>query len=198
MGGGAAGGSQETRKRLINMPCGMFSRMRYSTRITNAGSGGKTWSGQRDLNPRPSAWEADTLPLSYARSHVGWSMLRLGPRSGTVKAILDRTARARELFLAPKLDPVDVRRESKPGLLALRELPRLECDLGLGLFQGALSPEVRQELSVAQRTRPRCVLRKPSRKERPRLVEEPAPELALDSRGDSLGQSRARPAQAEE
>src|SRR5258705_80693 len=31
---------------------------------------GKTWSGQRDLNPRPSAWEADTLPLSYARSHV--------------------------------------------------------------------------------------------------------------------------------
>src|SRR6185295_8361406 len=26
------------------------------------------WSGQRDLNPRPSAWEADTLPLSYARS----------------------------------------------------------------------------------------------------------------------------------
>src|SRR5213594_616707 len=31
---------------------------------------GKTWSGQRDLNPRPSAWEADTLPLSYARSHA--------------------------------------------------------------------------------------------------------------------------------
>ena len=25
------------------------------------------WSGQRDSNSRPSAWEADTLPLSYAR-----------------------------------------------------------------------------------------------------------------------------------
>ena len=25
------------------------------------------WSGRRDSNPRPSAWEADTLPLSYAR-----------------------------------------------------------------------------------------------------------------------------------
>lgn len=25
------------------------------------------WSGKRDLNPRPSAWEADTLPLSYSR-----------------------------------------------------------------------------------------------------------------------------------
>ncbi len=28
----------------------------------------KKWSGRRDLNPRPSAWEADTLPLSYARN----------------------------------------------------------------------------------------------------------------------------------
>ena len=25
-------------------------------------------SARRDLNPRPSAWEADTLPLSYSRS----------------------------------------------------------------------------------------------------------------------------------
>src|SRR5207249_1219946 len=31
------------------------------------GRAGAEWSGQRDLNPRPSAWEADTLPLSYAR-----------------------------------------------------------------------------------------------------------------------------------
>ncbi len=30
--------------------------------------GVKIWSGQRDSNPRRSAWEADTLPLSYARS----------------------------------------------------------------------------------------------------------------------------------
>src|SRR3990172_10631072 len=26
------------------------------------------WSGRWDLNPRPSAWEADALPLSYTRS----------------------------------------------------------------------------------------------------------------------------------
>ena len=26
------------------------------------------WSGGRDLNPRPSAWKAETLPLSYPRS----------------------------------------------------------------------------------------------------------------------------------
>lgn len=28
----------------------------------------RNWSGRRDSNPRPSAWEADALPLSYARS----------------------------------------------------------------------------------------------------------------------------------
>src|SRR6204780_4246580 len=26
------------------------------------------WSGGQDLNPRPSAWKAETLPLSYPRS----------------------------------------------------------------------------------------------------------------------------------
>src|SRR5919198_5701520 len=27
-------------------------------------------SARRDLNPRPSAWEADTLPLSYSRPRL--------------------------------------------------------------------------------------------------------------------------------
>jgi hypothetical protein len=26
-----------------------------------------TWSGRRDLNPRPSPWQGDALPLSYSR-----------------------------------------------------------------------------------------------------------------------------------
>jgi hypothetical protein len=26
------------------------------------------WSGKRDLNPRPSPWQGDALPLSYSRS----------------------------------------------------------------------------------------------------------------------------------
>ena len=32
------------------------------------------WSGQRDSNSRPTAWEAGTLPLSYARKDYchGW------------------------------------------------------------------------------------------------------------------------------
>src|SRR6266487_4003476 len=28
----------------------------------------RNWSGKRDSNPRPSAWKADALPLSYSRS----------------------------------------------------------------------------------------------------------------------------------
>ena len=30
----------------------------------------KFWSGQRDLNPRPSRWQRDALPLSYARNLI--------------------------------------------------------------------------------------------------------------------------------
>ena len=36
------------------------------------------WSGRRDSNPRPSAWEADALPLSYTRIgsyYVGMGLL---------------------------------------------------------------------------------------------------------------------------
>ena len=30
----------------------------------------QVWSGKRGSNPRPSAWEADALPLSYSRSGI--------------------------------------------------------------------------------------------------------------------------------
>jgi hypothetical protein len=30
----------------------------------------ENWSGRRDSNPQPSAWEADALPLRHTRS--GW------------------------------------------------------------------------------------------------------------------------------
>ena len=34
------------------------------------------WSGKRDLNPRPSPWQGDALPLSYSRS------ITVGQRGG--------------------------------------------------------------------------------------------------------------------
>ncbi|MDI3548029.1 MAG: hypothetical protein PWR10_1681 [Halanaerobiales bacterium] len=30
-----------------------------------------SWSGKRDLNPRPSRWQRDALPLSYSRMVEG-------------------------------------------------------------------------------------------------------------------------------
>ena len=44
----------------------------------NPGIGGR-WSGKRDSNPRPSAWKADALPLSYSRASVLASYYRKLP-----------------------------------------------------------------------------------------------------------------------
>src|SRR5690606_33113846 len=32
----------------------------------------REWSGRRDSNPRPSAWQADVLPLNYFRIVFCW------------------------------------------------------------------------------------------------------------------------------
>jgi len=50
------------------------------------------WSGRWDLNPRPSAWEADALPLSYARSSshdytTRW-LMTAGPRTHCRRGLL--------------------------------------------------------------------------------------------------------------
>src|SRR5437867_7286718 len=45
-------------------------------------SRGTRWSGQWDSNPRLSAWEADTLPLSYARSASASGSILAQGRSG--------------------------------------------------------------------------------------------------------------------
>lgn len=37
----------------------------------------KNWSGKGDLNPRPSPWQGDALPLSYSRSMEGRLILIL-------------------------------------------------------------------------------------------------------------------------
>jgi hypothetical protein len=46
----------------------LFSIPPCTTEIPG-GPGGRaaTWSGRRDLNPRPSPWQGDALPLSYSR-----------------------------------------------------------------------------------------------------------------------------------
>ena len=39
----------------------------------------KIWSGGRDLNPQPSPWKSETLPLSYPRP----VLLQIFPRRGS-------------------------------------------------------------------------------------------------------------------
>src|SRR6266700_5493264 len=36
----------------------------------------KIWSGGRDLNPQPSPWKSETLPLSYPRPSLRKSVLQ--------------------------------------------------------------------------------------------------------------------------
>ena len=50
---------QTTNVKLTNLKCRFL--------LANNRTGRKEWSGRRGSNSRLSAWEADTLPLSYAR-----------------------------------------------------------------------------------------------------------------------------------
>jgi hypothetical protein len=48
---------------LNRYACLLKHRDLHSDRFTCS----KLWSGRRDSNPRPTAWKAVTLPLSYSR-----------------------------------------------------------------------------------------------------------------------------------
>src|SRR6266853_145010 len=88
------------------------------------------WSGQRDLNPRPSAWEADTLPLSYARSRCNSQTERRGngvPRS-RINSARDGLGHLRELRRRLQIEPNDVFHLPEPRFLTLRELAGPERD----------------------------------------------------------------------
>lgn len=43
-------------------------RKEEATPMSRRNEQARFWSGKRDLNPRPSPWQGDALPLSYSRS----------------------------------------------------------------------------------------------------------------------------------
>src|SRR5215468_1757144 len=54
-----------------------------------------SWSGRRDSNPRPTAWKAVTLPLSYSRLFGGERRIRTSVGQGPAdlqSAAFDRSA----------------------------------------------------------------------------------------------------------
>src|SRR6267378_714242 len=117
-----------------------------------------------------------------------WLPHRLGPVRRMVKPIFDLARDARQVFLGAELEPVDAGREAKPGLLTLRELARLERDPLARLIQRALPAQVRKQLPVSKRPRAGRVVRESGLHKPPRLVQEPAPKLPSQPRGDALGQ----------
>ncbi len=50
------------------------------------GSGRVEWSGRRGSNPRPTAWKAVTLPLSYSRLRIAHFVLRRDGGAGPPSA----------------------------------------------------------------------------------------------------------------
>ena len=59
-------------------------------RLSYMGDCNFKWSGKRDSNPRPSAWKADALPLSYSRTHYIGATLCVCPSSfGPVSALAE-------------------------------------------------------------------------------------------------------------
>ena len=63
-GGDTAAVSQ---KHLTNVHVSVHSSNKRKKGLANWQALAFIWSGKRDSNSRPSAWEADTLPLSYSR-----------------------------------------------------------------------------------------------------------------------------------
>ena len=77
-----APGPGSSRDRVVQPGLGSRPRARSAERI---------WSGKRDSNPRPSAWKADALPLSYSRSsHCCGKRDGGGGRIRTFEGIADR------------------------------------------------------------------------------------------------------------
>jgi hypothetical protein len=84
-------------------PVNCFPGCLFRFPIRGSGRPGR-WSGKRDSNPRPSAWKADALPLSYSRpgasaiivGHAAWR------KPHHHKELKDSKYRGRSRLLAPQ------------------------------------------------------------------------------------------------
>src|SRR5882672_7064153 len=124
--------------------------------------------------------------------------MTLGPLPHTVKPIFDIAGRPREVRLIVERDPVNPGRGAEPGLLAFRELAGLEGDPPARLLERVFAPEVRDELPIPQGPGTRGVPGKGRFEQGPDLIQESAPELAVEPRRDALRERGTLPAQAEE
>src|SRR5450756_816755 len=81
------------------------------------------WSGRRGSNPRPTAWKAVTLPLSYSRLRVSLALFRSSLRR--VNPPLSFTDRLADAGLASRSSPSGERRMvAREGLEPSKPLGR--------------------------------------------------------------------------
>ena len=84
-------------QRMDNQSCPWSERLSWTRgngrqRKKNDQKKADYWSGKRDLNPRPSPWQGDALPLSYSRSITsrseGWNSTDAGMKLSSDPASL--------------------------------------------------------------------------------------------------------------
>ena len=71
--------------RLVGNPLARPICSRATSQVQARRPSFRNWSGRRDLNPRPSRWQRDALPLSYTRDPEN------GNRNSRAEALLWRT-----------------------------------------------------------------------------------------------------------
>ena len=93
------------------------------------------WSGKRDSNPRPSAWKADALPLSYSRAdrdrlgrtpRRSWTLASAGeppvrPRAGGERRIRTSEALRRQIYSLLPLTARESPHDPRPPLVPRRQ-----------------------------------------------------------------------------
>ncbi len=89
--------AQERTQRAKDSP--VLHRMPLEWKGAGHRRGVREESGRWDLNPRPSAWEADTLPLSYSRNAAFYQPLTIPDFDGPVNSLMACRAIAIELWL---------------------------------------------------------------------------------------------------
>src|SRR5215813_13753316 len=80
---GADNAQQRVVDERVDGPSGSSKAPAAPTKIVSVAEA-LSKSGRRGSNPRPSAWEADALPLSYSRDATREGVLRAAPRGQSV------------------------------------------------------------------------------------------------------------------
>src|SRR5208282_1297340 len=65
---------------LLNLDRCLLEAHRYCTLFRSLPDTSGLWSGRRESNPRPTAWKAVTLPLSYSRHALSCQLSAVSPQ----------------------------------------------------------------------------------------------------------------------